>query len=72
MPEPTWLNKTRAATIQVPCLLCRGLNPNCRMCDGGTVTKKACMRCGGTAKDGGAKCVDCQGQGYRAIDNERI
>lgn len=61
-------NEVRGKYCQAPCL-CRGRNPRCVFCDGdGTVRKIACLRCGGTGKDGG-KCPDCRGHGWREIDN---
>jgi DnaJ-class molecular chaperone len=71
MQTPVHLNETKAPTIKVPCLLCRGLNPNCTFCIGGMVVKKSCRRCGGVGKEGSAACVDCQGQGWRGIDQQQ-
>ncbi len=65
------LNEKRSRTIQADCL-CRGRNSRCVMCDGvGTVTKLACLRCGGTGKDG-SKCPDCRGHGWRDLDNMNL
>lgn len=63
-------NQERGTTVRAPCL-CRGRSSRCFHCGGeGTVTKKACIRCGGTGAEGpGAKCPDCQGHGYRELDN---
>lgn len=61
-------NEVRGRTVDAPCL-CRGRNTRCTLCDAtGNVKKKACLRCGGTGKDGG-KCPDCRGHGWRDIDN---
>ena len=62
-------NTERGATVEVPCI-CRGRNSHCGLCGGtGTVTKKACRRCGGIGKEGpNAKCPDCRGDGHRDID----
>jgi hypothetical protein len=63
------LNTVRGKTVKADCL-CRGRNSRCVMCNGdGHLVKKSCLRCGGMGKDGGAKCPDCKGRGWRDIDN---
>ena len=63
-------NTERGTTVQAACV-CRGRNQRCAYCDGqGTVTKKACLRCGGVGTEGpNAKCPDCRGVGWRDLDN---
>lgn len=62
------LNERSAPTIRISCG-CNGHNAGCVNCYGtGEVTKRACQRCGGTGSTGG-KCLDCQGSGWRELDN---
>lgn len=66
------LNQAPDSTVTVACL-CRGRG--CPICDGtGLLSKRACMRCGGTGSDSRVKdlaptCRDCRGIGYRDLDN---
>lgn len=63
------LNERSGSTIEVDCG-CGGRNGGCVNCAGTAMTlKRACKRCGGTGRTGG-KCLDCQGHGWRELDNQ--
>lgn len=62
------VNASRAPIVNVDCS-CRGQNPLCVTCRGvGTIPRASCRRCGGTGKEGGVKCMDCRGEGWRDVE----